>query len=114
VTRDRIEELEEEVRQLRALLAERMMQEWPVEWRLTPIQGRFLSLIARCAGDIATSRYVYSALYGDRDPGDQPDNNVLAVYASQCRKKLPADQAARLVTHHGVGWSWTKKDPAAE
>ena len=104
--RERIEELQEEVRQLRALLEERLSHSWPAEWRLTGLQRRFLSAVASAPGAHATKEYLFNALYHGRE--DCPDHKVFDQVVSQIRRKLPPEHAARLVTVWGQGWRWER------
>jgi DNA-binding response OmpR family regulator len=65
-------------------------------------------------GRAATKRYIFETLYHDRTPDEWPDVKCLDQYVAKIRRKLPADQAARLVTVWGIGWRWIseKENPA--
>jgi len=109
--RERIEELEEEVRQLRALLDERLSHQWPREWRLTMLESRFLSAVVKAPGSYASKEYLFNAIYGHRD--DAPSHKVFDQVVCQIRRKLPADQSSRLKTVYGHGWMWEREPQEA-
>ena len=81
---DRIEELEEEVRQLRELLAPAL--KFPPEMRLSPMQERILSAIYARAPAVVAHERVAVAVYPDPDMA--PETNSVAVQVSHLRRKL--------------------------
>ncbi len=81
---DRIEELEEEVRQLRELLAPPL--KFPPEMRLSPMQERILSAIYARAPNVVAHERVAVAVYPDPDMA--PETNSVAVLVSILRRKL--------------------------
>ena len=82
--RDRIEELEEEVRQLRDLLAPSLG--FPRDFRLTPIEEKILSAIYARAPAVVAHECIRAAVYPDPDAA--PETNVIDVRVSSIRKKL--------------------------
>lgn len=104
--RERIEELQEEVRQLRALLDQRLSYQWPEDWRLTGLEARFLSAVASAPAAHATKEYLFNALYYARD--DAPNHKIFDQIVCKIRRKLPPEHAARLVTVWAHGWRWER------
>ena len=72
---DRIEELEEEVRQLRELLAPSLG--FPRDFRLTPIEEKILSAIYARAPAVVAHERIRAAVYPDPDAA--PETNVIDV-----------------------------------
>ena len=81
---DRIEELEEEVRQLRDLLAPSLG--FPRDFRLTPIEEKILSAIYARAPAVVAHERIRAAVYPD--PDTAPETNVIDVRVSSIRRKL--------------------------
>jgi DNA-binding response OmpR family regulator len=81
---DRIEELEEEVRRLREMLAPAL--KFPLELRLSPMQERILSAIYARAPNIVAHQRIFAAVYPD--PDTAPETNSLAVQVSILRRKM--------------------------
>ena len=81
---DRIEELEEEVRQLRELLAPSLG--FPRDFRLTPIEEKILSAIYARAPAVVAHERIRAAVYPD--PDTAPETNVIDVRVSSIRRKL--------------------------
>ncbi len=73
------------------------------ELRLTPIEYRILSLLARNAGKVLTHSYILREVWG---PGHTQQTHYLRVYMAQLRRKLQADLARPhlLTTEPGVGY----------
>ena len=81
---DRIEELEEEVRQLRDLLAPPL--KFPPEMRLSPMQERILSAIYARAPAVVAHERIRAAVYPD--PDAVPETNSVDRTVSTLRRKL--------------------------
>lgn len=79
--RDRIEELEEEVRQLRR---ENMDISFPPEWRLTAAHARLLRRLHGAPGGFLTHEKVYDAL---RLWADSAENEVNLVRSQICKMR---------------------------
>lgn len=98
--RERVEELEETVRQLREQLVPtdaRICR----EWRLSRTQALiFLHLTSR---EVATKESIEAALYSDR-AGDYPTSNVIGALIHGARKKLEPF-GITIETVWGIGWS---------
>jgi two-component system, OmpR family, KDP operon response regulator KdpE len=73
------------------------------ELRLTPIEYRILSLLARNAGKVLTHSQILREVWG---PGHTQQTHYLRVYMAQLRRKLQADIARPhlLTTEPGVGY----------
>ena len=84
--RDRIEELEEEVRQLRELLAPRLA--FPPEMRLTPMESKILSAVYIRSPAVVTREFIIAAVYPDADRA--PVTDSISVTVSKLRGKLRA------------------------
>jgi two-component system KDP operon response regulator KdpE len=71
--------------------------------RLTPIEYRLLSLLARHAGKVLTHDVLLREVWG---PGYTQQHHYLRVYMAQLRHKLEADPARPrlLITEPGVGY----------
>jgi len=71
--------------------------------RLTPIEYRLLSLLARNAGKVLTHRHILQEVWG---PGHADDAHYLRVYMAQLRRKIETDPAQPriLITEPGVGY----------
>lgn len=95
--RERIEELEEQVRQLREALAPRII--WPLEWGLRPFERAILSAIHACAG-IATYERLVAALW--HEERDDP-YALLKVHVWNTRRKLAAI-GVDIATVRGIGY----------
>lgn len=80
--RHKIEELEEENRQLREALVPTPCL--PRAWRLTPAQTRMVVALAQAAGVLSRLRLGYAVGCFDRDPSDK----TLAVHIARARTKL--------------------------
>ena len=88
---------------LRLDLARRQVTIDGRELRLTPIEYRILSLLARNAGKVLTHSYILREVWG---PGHTQQTHYLRVYMAQLRRKLQADLARPhlLTTEPGVGY----------
>jgi two-component system KDP operon response regulator KdpE len=73
------------------------------EIKLTPIEYRLLTLLARNAGRVLTHRHILKAVWG---PTHGSETHYLRVYMAQLRRKLEADpaQPRLLLTEPGVGY----------
>jgi two-component system KDP operon response regulator KdpE len=73
------------------------------ELRLTPIEYRILSLLARNAGKVLTHSQILREVWG---PGHTQQTHYLRVYMAQLRRKLQSDLARPhlLTTEPGVGY----------
>jgi len=105
--RARIETGEEtsafETEGLRVDLAMRQVLVSGREVRLTPIEYRLLSTLARHAGRVLTHAFLLREVWG---PGYTARNHYLRVYMAQLRHKLEANPARPrlLLTEPGVGY----------
>jgi two-component system KDP operon response regulator KdpE len=88
---------------LRLDLARRQVTIEGRELRLTPIEYRILSLLARNAGKVLTHSQILREVWG---PGHTQQTHYLRVYMAQLRRKLQADIARPhlLTTEPGVGY----------
>ena len=88
---------------LRLDLARRQVTIEGRELRLTPIEYRILSLLARNAGKVLTHSHILREVWG---PGHTQQTHYLRVYMAQLRRKLQADLARPhlLTTEPGVGY----------
>jgi two-component system KDP operon response regulator KdpE len=88
---------------LRMDLARRQVTIEGRELRLTPIEYRILSLLARNAGKVLTHSQILREVWG---PGHTQQTHYLRVYVAQLRRKLQADIARPhlLTTEPGVGY----------
>ena len=73
------------------------------ELRLTPIEFRILSLLARNAGKVLTHSHILREVWG---PAHTQQTHYLRVYMAQLRRKIQADLARPqlLTTEPGVGY----------
>ena len=71
--------------------------------RLTPIQFKLLSVLAKHAGMVLTHRQLLVETWGQ---AHSRESHYLRVYMGQLRNKLEQDPARPqyLVTEHGVGY----------
>jgi two-component system KDP operon response regulator KdpE len=71
--------------------------------RLTPIEYRILSLLARNAGKVLTHSHILREVWG---PAHTQQTHYLRVYMAQLRRKMEADLARPqlLITEPGVGY----------
>jgi two-component system KDP operon response regulator KdpE len=88
---------------LRLDLARRQVTIEGRELRLTPLEYRILSLLARNAGKVLTHSQILREVWG---PGHTQQTHYLRVYMAQLRRKLQADIARPhlLTTEPGVGY----------
>jgi len=103
--RDRIEELEAEIANLRATIAELTgdgRYAFPDEWKLRPTEARILSVIADRG--MATHEGLYLYLYSDRL--DPPGSNSVAVMVSNIRRNAPV----KIICKRGIGYSTSQAD----
>jgi hypothetical protein len=98
--RDRIAELEEENRQLRALVRSETTPV-PTEWRLTRTEAAIARLMI--ANPVVRLERVVQAVWGEKPQGAPLTvaNNV-SVYLWRIKRKVPEFQALR--SHYGQGW----------
>ena len=98
--RERVEELEETVRQLREQLVP-LDPRVRKEWRLTKSQAHiFLHMTTR---DVVTRDSINAALYSDR-AGDYPHSNVIGAHIHGIRRKLEPFGIV-IQTVNCIGWS---------
>jgi len=73
------------------------------EIRLTPIEYKLLTLLARHAGKVLTHRHLLKEIWG---PAATEQTHYLRVYMAQLRRKIEKDPARPhlLVTEPGVGY----------
>ena len=92
-----------EVDALRVDLERRVVTVSGKSVRLTPIEYRLLSMLARHAGKVLTHDVLLREVWG---PGYTSQQHYLRVYMAQLRHKLEADPARPklLITEPGVGY----------
>lgn len=92
-----------EVGPLRVDLARREVQVEGREVRLTPIEYKLLTLLARHAGKVLTHRQILKEVWG---PGREGQTHYVRVHMAELRKKIEADAARPriIVTEPGVGY----------
>jgi len=73
------------------------------EVKLTPIEYKLLTTLARHAGKVLTHRFLLGEVWG---PGHAEENHYVRVYMANLRRKLEADpaQPRYLLTEQGVGY----------
>jgi DNA-binding response OmpR family regulator len=98
--RERIEELEEENRQLRAQLIPPLT--FPRRLGLTRTQSDILRFICARNCESVSRRRLYDALYGMRD--NPPQEKTLDVLIYKLRGKL-APHGVSIRSKHGEGWT---------
>ncbi len=88
---------------LRVDLARRVVSLKGAEVRLTPIEYRLLSTLARYAGKVLTHDFLLREVWG---PGYTTQHHYLRVYMAQLRHKIEANPARPrlLITEPGVGY----------
>lgn len=84
--RERISELEEEVRQLRALLAPKVST--PGKWRLGPMEKAVFCAIAAGKGDYVSSERIMVVLDGRRRAPIGAPDITMRQYVMRLRRKL--------------------------
>jgi two-component system, OmpR family, KDP operon response regulator KdpE len=99
-------EAEEPVLELGALkidLASREVSREGTLLKLTPIEYRLLTLLARHAGKVLTHRQILKEVWG---PAHSDDTHYLRVYMAQLRRKVEGDPSnpQLLLTEPGVGY----------
>lgn len=103
--RDRIEVLEERIRQLEDILAPSAIS-IPIEWLLTSAEARiFAHLTTR---EVATKQSIMTALYSDR-PDDDIEIKIVDVFVCKLRKKLKAF-GVEILTVWGSGYSLPSRE----
>lgn len=94
--KDRVEELEETVRQLRETLAP--SGSFPMEWRLTPKESRLLAALTR-SGEIT----IEGACIALGEGGGKIEPETVRVHVARARRKLDR-QMIHVFAKHGVGY----------
>lgn len=102
--RVRIEELEEECRQLRDELRGARF-EFDAALRLTKHEVAVLGTLATCAPSILSRGAIYNRVWLDADRC--PAEKIVDIYLLRVRRKIAA-RGASIRTHWGVGW-WIEK-----
>lgn len=100
--RERVEELEEEVRQLRDILAPRC--EFPEEWRLTRSEAAMLAIFAGSVSVVTKSTIALARVQAWKSDGYS--SNLPAVIICNLRKKL-RNTPVQILTVWGIGWQTT-------
>jgi len=79
------------------------------EVRLTPIEFKILSLLARNAGKVLTHRQILNEVWG---AGHAGENHIVRVHVALLRKKIEVDptRPRRLMTESGVGYRLRDRD----
>ncbi|WP_267355750.1 MULTISPECIES: helix-turn-helix domain-containing protein [unclassified Methylobacterium] len=107
--RERVDVLEEEVRQLRDAFEPSVAM--PEAWKLTKSEARLLAALARTRGGYLTKERILTALYG-LEP--DVDMKIVDVYVCKLRRKLTdAGSAIEIRTYHGIGFGLTAEGHAA-
>lgn len=96
--RERIDLLEEEVRQYREAIE--VQRPYPEAWRLTKYEGRMLKALARAKGGYVSTEQLLVTLYG-LEPDVEP--KIVDVWICKLRKKL-AGTGIEIRTSWGVGF----------
>jgi len=104
---ERMEELEEEVRQLREQLAPTVT--FPAEIGLSPIQTKILSFILARAPNVARKERIHFAVYPD--PDARPDWKTIDVMMVKIRRAL-ARYGVTIGTVHSEGFILADSDAA--
>jgi two-component system KDP operon response regulator KdpE len=75
--------------------------------RLTPIEYRLLTTLARHAGKVLTHRFLLKEVWG---PGAVEETHYLRVHTANLRRKIEADPARPryLLTEQGVGYRFAE------
>jgi two-component system KDP operon response regulator KdpE len=84
-------------------LAARRVHVAGAEVRLTPIEYKLLTTLARHAGKVLTHRFLLTEVWG---PGHTHETHYLRVFMAALRRKIEADPARPryLLTEQGVGY----------
>ncbi|GJD65146.1 helix-turn-helix domain-containing protein [Methylobacterium frigidaeris] len=109
--RERVEELEEEVRQLRAMMSPRL--HLPATWNLTPAMRRILSTLMARAPGIVTHDHLLEVCMSDQRRNDPPSIETPKVQICKMRPKLAQlVPGATIETAWGEGY-WISLESAA-
>jgi hypothetical protein len=95
--KDRTDELEETVRQLRALL--RPLGSFPAHWRMSPLQGRLLAALCR-SGELNIEAACAAA---GRGGSELTSPEVVRQHISRMRSKLEP-RGITIESAHGIGY----------
>lgn len=107
--RERVDVLEEEVRQLRDAFEPSVPM--PEAWKLTKSEARLLSALARTRGGYLTRERILTALYG-LEP--DVDIKIVDVFVCKLRRQLSrAGSAIEIRTFRGDGFGLTAEGHAA-
>ncbi|NEI60938.1 helix-turn-helix domain-containing protein [Rhizobium leguminosarum] len=102
--RDRIEFLEERIRQLEeALMPSSVMV--PVEYQLTSLESRVFAHLA--SREFGTKQSIMMALYSDR--AEEPEIKIVDVFVCKMRRKL-RPFGVKIETIWGLGYRLAKPD----
>lgn len=104
--RDRIEFLEERIRQLEDALMPASVHV-PLEYRLTSREARVFAHLA--SRDFGTRQSIMMALYSDRL--EEPEPKIVDVFVCKMRRKLQPF-GVRIETIWGQGWRLARPDMA--
>ncbi|WP_203158386.1 helix-turn-helix domain-containing protein [Methylobacterium aquaticum] len=98
--RDRIDLLEEQVRQYRE--AAESTPAYPAEWGLTPKETRLVAALVRARGNVVSVPNLMVALYGLEPDADE---KIIATFVCKIRAKLrAADAGITIRTQWGEGF----------
>ena len=107
--RDRIEELEEEIRQLRQQLVPVIAL--PKAWGLTTFEARLLLAIRSASPNLVSRDRAMVALYG---LADAPEYNVVDTLLSRVRQRLAAIGLPDVIENRrGLGWCMSRESARA-
>ena len=107
--RERVDVLEEEVRQLRDAFEPAVPM--PEAWKLTKSEARLLSALARTRGGYLTRERILIALYG-LEP--DVDIKIVDVFVCKLRRRLSCEGSAiEIRTFRGDGFGLTAEGHAA-
>jgi two-component system KDP operon response regulator KdpE len=84
-------------------LTRREVKRAGIEVKLTPLEYRLLTLLAKNAGKVLTHRQILTEVWG---PAYATQTHYLRVYTAQLRRKIEVDPAQPriLITEPGVGY----------
>lgn len=101
--RDRIEELEETVRQLKAERKGKVAIDFPREWRLTPQERDCLTVLYNTYPNLVSRESLTTRILQHKDTGEY---NFASVIVAKLRKKIP--KSIIVETVWGIGYHLTQ------
>lgn len=108
--RDRIDELEETIRQLRDELVPQELWLWfPREWKLTPTESKVLAFVMARSPEMARRESLLTNCFSNGSSDDPPDIKIVDVVICKLRQKM-APLAIDIQTVRGNGYEISKRD----